>query len=102
MLPQAGDLGNAGNPYGFLMDRDGGRSGPAGTSCVKNPNVDSGGHNNADVLRSAAVAAGVRSGWAPFGFMIARLVSSGLTADTLINLLEEQGVAVSNTVRCRR
>jgi len=66
---------------------------PAGPNNFKQPGVVSGGLNNADVLRSAAVAAGVISGAAPFGFAIARLVSSGVTADALINLLEEQGVA---------
>ena len=66
---------------------------PAGDNNFKNPGVSSGGLNNADILRSAAVAAGVISGGAPFGFMIARLVSSGVSADVLINMLEQQGVA---------
>jgi pilus assembly protein CpaC len=66
---------------------------PSGNNNFKNPGVQSGGLNNADIIRSAAVAAGVLSGGAPFGFMIARLVSSGVSADLLINMLEQQGVA---------
>jgi len=68
---------------------------PSGSNTFKNPGVTSGGVNNTDVLRSAAVAAGVLSGAAPFGFMIARLVSAGVSADALINLLEQKGVARS-------
>jgi len=66
---------------------------PSGQNTFKNPGVNSGGLNTTDVLRSAAVAAGVLSGGAPFGFMIARLVSSGVSADVLINMLEQKGVA---------
>ena len=47
----------------------------------------------AAVVLGAVGAAGVISGGAPFGFMIARLVSSGVSADVLINMLEQQGVA---------
>jgi pilus assembly protein CpaC len=68
---------------------------PAGSSPYKNPGVSSGGANGTDVLRSAAVAAGVISGGAPFGFLIGRLVAGGLSADALINALEVQGVARS-------
>jgi len=56
---------------------------------------DSGGVNNANVLRSAAVAAGVISGASPFGFLIGRIVSSGVSADAMINMLEQKGVARS-------
>jgi pilus assembly protein CpaC len=68
---------------------------PAGVNNFKNPGVVSGGANGTDVLRSAAVAAGVLSGAAPFGFAIARLVANGWSADALINLLEQKGVARS-------
>ncbi len=68
---------------------------PAGASNFKNPGVNSGGANGADVLRSAAVAAGVMSGAAPFGFMIAHMVANGFSADALINALEQKGVARS-------
>ena len=69
---------------------------PAGSSNFKNSAAgNSGGANGADVLRSAAVAAGVISGAAPFGFMIAHMVASGMSADALINMLEQKGVARS-------
>jgi pilus assembly protein CpaC len=44
---------------------------------------------------AAETAAGVISGGSPFGFMIGRLVASGVTTDVLINALEEKGVARS-------
>lgn len=66
-----------------------------GDSAFKNPNVPSGGANGTDILRSAAVAAGVLSGGSPFGFMIGRLVASGVSADVIINALEQKGVARS-------
>lgn len=40
-------------------------------------------------------AAGVISGGAPFGFMIGRIVASGVSTDVLINALEQKGVARS-------
>lgn len=40
-------------------------------------------------------AAGVLSGGTPFGFMIARMVSSNISADVIINALEQKGVARS-------
>jgi pilus assembly protein CpaC len=68
---------------------------PSGSSIFKNPGIASGGANGTDVLRSAAVAAGVLSGAPPFGFLIGRLVSSGVSADVMINALEQKGVARS-------
>jgi pilus assembly protein CpaC len=44
---------------------------------------------------SPVVAAGVLSGAAPFGFMIGRLIANGLAVDSLINALEQKGVARS-------
>jgi pilus assembly protein CpaC len=41
------------------------------------------------------VAAGVLSGGSPFGFMIGRIISSGVATDVMINALEEKGVARS-------
>ena len=66
---------------------------PSGNNPFKNPGVNSGGINDANVLRSSAVAAGVLSGAAPFGFLIAHLVHDGWSADSLINILEQKGVA---------
>jgi len=68
---------------------------PAGGNPFQNPGVTSGGINDTNVLRSASVAAGVLSGASPFGFLIARMVSNGMSADALINLLEQKGVARS-------
>lgn len=42
---------------------------------------------------SPIVAAGVLSGTAPFGFMIGKLIANGLSADILINALEQKGMA---------
>jgi pilus assembly protein CpaC len=44
---------------------------------------------------SAVTSAGVISGGAPFGFALARWALGGMTVDTAINALEEQGVARS-------
>ncbi len=66
---------------------------PAGSNNFKNPGVNSGGANGTDVLRSGIVAAGVLSGATPFGFMIAHMVANGVSADALINMLEQRGVA---------
>jgi pilus assembly protein CpaC len=68
---------------------------PSGNNTFKNPNVASGGINDTTVLRSAVVAGGVLSGASPFGFMIARMVAQGVTADVMINALETKGVARS-------
>jgi pilus assembly protein CpaC len=49
--------------------------------------------NNLPLATTAA--AGVISGGAPFGFALARWALGGMTVDTAINALEEQGVARS-------
>ena len=40
-------------------------------------------------------AAGVISGASPFGFLIGRIVASGVSADIMINALEQKGIARS-------
>jgi pilus assembly protein CpaC len=40
-------------------------------------------------------AAGVISGTSPFGFLIGRIVASGVTTDVIINALEQKGIARS-------
>jgi pilus assembly protein CpaC len=40
-------------------------------------------------------AAGVISGASPFGFLIARMVASGVSTDVMINALEQKGIARS-------
>ncbi len=86
------NVGN-GQPAGALPITPSGTAPPY--DAFKNPGQASGGTNSTDVLRSAVVAAGVLSGAAPFGFAIGRLVSNGMSADGLINVLEQKGVARS-------
>jgi pilus assembly protein CpaC len=68
---------------------------PIGSNGFKNPGVEAGGLNvkPADLKVSPIVAAGVLSGTAPFGFMIGKLIANGLSADILINALEQKGMA---------
>ncbi len=67
---------------------------PTGASNFKQPGVDSGGLNTADVIRSATVAAGVLgTATPPFGFLVGSLVSKGLQIDVAVNALEERGLA---------
>jgi pilus assembly protein CpaC len=85
-------LANIGNrtPAGALPITPAG-----GKNSFQNPGVTSGGINDASILRSASVAAGVISGASPFGFLIGRMVANGMSADALINLLEQKGIARS-------
>ena len=41
------------------------------------------------------VAAGVLSGTAPFGFLVGKLIANGLSADVIVNALEQKGMARS-------
>lgn len=67
-----------------------------GSGTFSNPGMTNGGVNTSNaVMSSAAVAAGVISGASPFGFLIGRLVANGMSADALINALEQKGVARS-------
>ncbi len=70
---------------------------PTGSSPWKQPGVEAGGKNvGIDSLGiSQVVAAGVLSGAAPFGFLIGKLITKGLSVDILINALEEKGMARS-------
>ena len=47
------------------------------------------------VTAASEVAAGVISGTSPFGFVLGRIMSSGVTTDVLINALEQKGIARS-------
>jgi pilus assembly protein CpaC len=51
--------------------------------------------SNLPISGVAETAAGVISGGSPFGFMIGRIVASGVTTDVLINALEQKGIARS-------
>ena len=68
-----------------------------GGGTFNNSGVNSGGVNGdaSAISRAAEVAGGVLSGGTPFGFMIGRLVASGVSADVLINALEAKGIARS-------
>ncbi len=99
---QAGrELGVQWNPFNNRMIGNIGNTTPAsqlpvtptGDSPFKN--VTSGGVNDANVLRSAVVSAGVLSGAAPFGFLVGRLLANGLSVDVMINALEQKGMARS-------
>jgi pilus assembly protein CpaC len=73
----------AGRDLGFQWNRFGGNS-----------LVNVGNRTNTLPVGPATEAgAGVLSGAAPFGFMIARFVAGGATTDMAINALEQQGVA---------
>jgi pilus assembly protein CpaC len=51
--------------------------------------------SNNSLASGTEVAAGVLSGGTPFGFMIGRLVASGVSTDVMINALEQKGIARS-------
>jgi pilus assembly protein CpaC len=51
--------------------------------------------SSGSAISAGEVSAGVLSGGSPFGFMIARIVQSGVSTDVLINALETKGVARS-------
>jgi pilus assembly protein CpaC len=68
-----------------------------GADAWKQPGVIAGGPNVTEsaLTISSAVAAGVLSGAAPFGFLIGKLITNGLSVDVLINALEAKGMARS-------
>lgn len=68
---------------------------PSGDNAFKNPGVAGGGLNvkPGDLTVASTVAAGVLSGTAPFGFLIGKLIAGGLSADVLVNALEQKGMA---------
>ena len=68
-----------------------------GSSIYSNPGVTSGGTNGSatEIMRSAAVSAGVLSGANPFGFLLARITAGGASTDVAINALEQKGLARS-------
>lgn len=68
-----------------------------GGGAFNNSGVGSGGANGdaSTIARAAEVAGGVLSGGAPFGFVIGRMVASGVSTDVLINALEQKGIARS-------
>jgi pilus assembly protein CpaC len=74
-----------------------GTNATAGADAWKQPGVTAGGANiqPGQLPISQIVAAGVLSGAAPFGFLIGKLITNGLSVDVLINALEQKGMARS-------
>lgn len=74
-----------------------GTSATPGADAWKQPGVTAGGPNivPGQLPISQIVAAGVLSGAAPFGFLIGKLITNGLSVDVLINALEAKGMARS-------
>lgn len=68
---------------------------PGGGGPFNQPGVVLGGPNvqPGNLPISPVVAAGVLSGTAPFGFLIGKLIANGLSADILVNALEQKGMA---------
>ncbi len=68
-----------------------------GADAWKQPGIAGGGPNvqAGQLPISQIVAAGVLSGAAPFGFLIGKLITNGLSVDVLINALEAKGMARS-------
>lgn len=66
-----------------------------GADAWKQPGITAGGPNiqPGQLPISQIVAAGVLSGAAPFGFLIGKLITNGLSVDVLINALEAKGMA---------
>jgi pilus assembly protein CpaC len=74
-----------------------GTSATPGADAWKQPGTTVGGPNilPGQLPISQIVAAGVLSGAAPFGFLIGKLITNGLSVDVLINALEAKGMARS-------
>ena len=91
---QAGrDLGVQWNVFGQRQAANiGNRSTNAGGGPFATPNGGSQG-----ILSTAAplALAGVLSGTAPFGVIVAKMIASGIETDVIINALEQKGVARS-------
>ncbi len=85
-------LGNIGNRTTEMLPVT-----PTGDGAFKQPGQQNGGPNikAGDLPISQIVAAGVLSGTAPFGFLIGKLIAGGLSADMLVNALEQKGMARS-------
>ena len=91
---QAGrDLGVQWNVFGQRQVTNiGNRTSNTGTSVFSTP---TGGNQGALATVSPVALAGVLSGTAPFGVIVAKLLSSGVETDVIINALEQRGIARS-------
>ncbi len=85
-------IGNVGDgtPAGQLPITNGQVGGQPGGSCGGGLNISCQG-----LTVSPFVSAGVLSAASPFGFIVGKLLSSGLEADVLVNALETKGLARS-------
>ena len=77
------DLGVQWNRFGQHSIANVGNAVPAGGLPLTASNI------------ASEAAAGVLSGATPFGFLIGRLVASGVSTDVMINALEQKGIARS-------
>ena len=82
------DLGVQWNRFGSHSVANIGSRQPASNLPINSP-------SSGTSIPVGEVAAGVLSGGSPFGFMLGRIISSGVTTDVLINALEQKGVARS-------
>ncbi len=82
----------AGRELGVQWNRFGGNSiTNIGNRCADQEPADS----PSRLTSRREAAAGVLSGASPFGFLIGRIVASGVTTDVMINALEQKGIARS-------
>jgi pilus assembly protein CpaC len=82
------DLGVQWNFFGKGATANVGSSQPAGSLPLPAPASSS-------ALSVGETAAGVLSGGSPFGFAVGRFIAEGVTADVLVNALEQKGLARS-------
>ncbi len=85
----------AGRDLGVQWNRFGDRSTTNIGSRQPAMNLPIAAPSSANSIPVGEVAAGVLSGGSPFGFMIGRIVASGVSTDVLINALEQKGIARS-------
>ena len=85
-------IGNIGNnvPASQLPVTNGIVGGQPGGSCGGGLNVSCG-----SLTSSPIISAGVLSGASPFGFLVGKLLGTGVQADVLVNALETKGLARS-------
>jgi len=82
------ELGIQWNRFGNRSTTNIGSMQPAAALPIQGPSSSS-------EIPVGEVAAGVLSGTSPFGFMLGRIISNGVTTDVLINALEQKGIARS-------
>ena len=86
---------NAGRDLGVQWNRFGDHSVTNIGSRQPAPNLPITAPSSSSAIPVGEVAAGVLSGGSPFGFMLGRIISNGVSTDVLINALEQKGIARS-------